>query len=164
MKYDLSFTKKANTLLSERFQTTKKQCWANAQYSRRECLEISSIASSVSENDLEDVVCKAITRASVEVFDKDIEDCHQVGKRGQTIVKFCTRKVSMHVLNVRKNLTKYPWRTGQGKLYVNQNLCSYYIVLWSKSKSLHKMGKTFSHYVSNGTVKIKYRRLHNLYQ
>ena len=147
MKSDLSFTKKANTLLSERFQTIKKQCWANAQYSGRECLEISSIASSVSENDLEDVVCKAITRASVEVFDKDIEDCHQVGKRGQTIVKFCTRKVSMHVLNVRKNLTKYPWRTGQGKLYVNQNLCSYYIVLWSKSKSLHKMGKTFSHCV-----------------
>ena len=147
MKSDLSFTKKANTLLSERFQTIKKQCWANAQYSRRECLEISSIASSVSENDLEDVVCKAITRASVEVFDKDIEDCHQVGERGQTIVKFCARKVSMHVLNVRKNLTKYPWRTGQGKLYVNQNLCSYYIVLWSKSKSLHKMGKTFSHCV-----------------
>ena len=26
--------------------------------------------------------------------DKDIEDCHQVGKRGQTIVKFCKRKVS----------------------------------------------------------------------
>ena len=28
-------------------------------------------------------------------------------------------------------------------------------VLWSKSKSLHRMGKIFSYYVSNGTVKIK---------
>ena len=45
--------------------------------------------------------------------------------------------------------------TGQGKLYINQSLCPYYRVLWSKSKSLHSMGKIYSYYVSNGTVKIK---------
>ena len=76
MKSDLSVSKKVNTLLSETLQTMEKQCSANAQYSRRECLEISGIPSSVSDNDLEDVVCKAITKASVEVSDKDIEDCH----------------------------------------------------------------------------------------
>ena len=57
MKSDMSVTKKVNTLLSERLQTIEKQCWANAQYSRRECLEISGIPSSVSDNDLQDVVC-----------------------------------------------------------------------------------------------------------
>ena len=95
MKSDLSVTKKVNTLLSERLQTMEKQCWANAQYSMRECLEISGIPSSVS--DLEDVVCKAITMAGVEVSDKDFEDCHRVGKGGATIVKFCKRKVSKHI-------------------------------------------------------------------
>ena len=35
-------------------------------------LKISGILSSVSDNDLEDVVCKAITKAGVEVSDKDI--------------------------------------------------------------------------------------------
>ena len=45
MKSDLSVTKKVNTLLSERLQTMEKQCWANAQYSRRECLVISGIPS-----------------------------------------------------------------------------------------------------------------------
>ena len=35
MKSDMSVTKKVNTVLSERFQTIEKQCWANAQYSRR---------------------------------------------------------------------------------------------------------------------------------
>ena len=35
-------------------------------------LKISGILSSVSDNDLEDVVCKAITNAGVEVSDKDI--------------------------------------------------------------------------------------------
>ena len=76
MKSDLSVTKKMNTLLSERLQTKEKQCWANAQDSRRGCLKISGIPSSVSDNDLEDVVCKAIRKAGVEVPDKDIEDCH----------------------------------------------------------------------------------------
>ena len=38
MKSDKSVTKKVNTLLSEGLQTIEKQCWANAQYSRRECL------------------------------------------------------------------------------------------------------------------------------
>ena len=45
--------------------------------------------------------------------------------------------------------------TGQGKLYINQSLCPYCKVLSLKSKSLHRMGKIFSYYVSNGTVKIK---------
>ena len=45
--------------------------------------------------------------------------------------------------------------TGQGKLYSKQSLCPYYRVLWSKSKSLHSMGKIYSYCVSNGTVKIK---------
>ena len=89
MKLDLSVTKKVNTLLSERLQTIEKQCRANAQYSRTERLEISGIPSSVSDKDLEDVVYKAVTKAGVEVSDKDIEDCHRVGKRDTTIVKFC---------------------------------------------------------------------------
>ena len=125
----------------------------------RECLEISGIPSSVTDNDLEDVVCKAITKAGVDVSDKDIEDCHRVGKRSTIIVKFCKRKVSKQVLNVRKDLTLFSMEdlqlTGQGSLYINQSLCSYYRVLWSKSKSLHRMGKIFSYYVSNGTVKIR---------
>ena len=125
----------------------------------RECFEISGIPSSVSDNNLEDVICKAITKAGTEVPDKDIEDCHRVGKRGTTIVKFCKRKVSKQVLNVRKDLTKLSMEdlqlTGQGKLYIKQSLFSYCRVLWSKSKSLHRVGKVFSYYVSNGTIKIK---------
>ena len=120
MKLDLSVTKKVNILWSERLQNIEKQCWANAQYSRRECLKISGFPSSVSDNDFEEVVCKAITKTGVDVSDKDIEDIHQVGKRN---VKFCKKKVSKQVLNVGKDLTKLPMEdlklTGQGKLYFN---------------------------------------------
>ena len=41
-----------NTLLSESLQTIEKHCWANAQYPRREYLEISGIPSLVRDNDL----------------------------------------------------------------------------------------------------------------
>ena len=163
MKSDLSVTKKLNTLLSERLKTIEKPCWTNTQYSRRECLEISGIPSSVSDNDLEDAVCKAITKAGVAVSDKDIEGCHRVGKKGTAIVKFCKRKMSKQVLNFRKDLTKLSMEklqlTGQGKLYIKQSLCFYYSVLRSKSKSLHRMGKTFLYYVSNATVKIKIQEM-----
>ena len=95
MKSDLSVTKKGKTQLSKRLQTIEKQCWANAQYSRRECLEISDIPSSVSENDVEEVLCQTITKAGVEVSDKDIEDCYQVDTKGTIIVKFC-RELATH--------------------------------------------------------------------
>ena len=52
VKSDLRCHKKVNTLLSKRLQTIEKQYWANAQYSRRECLKISGIPSSVSVSDL----------------------------------------------------------------------------------------------------------------
>ena len=56
-------------------------------------------------------------------------------------------------------MTKLPMEdlqlNDQGKLYINQSVCPYCTVLWSKIKSLHSMGNIFSYYVSNGIVKIK---------
>ena len=91
--------------------------------------------------------------------DKNIEGCRRVGKKGTTIVNFCKRKITKQVLNFTKDLTKLSMEklqlTGQSKLYINQSLWPYYIVLWSKSKFLHRMDKIFSYYVSNDTVKTK---------
>ena len=40
-------------------------------------------------------------------------------------------------------------------IFINQNLCSYYHLLWSTSKKLHGKGRIFGCYVSNGSIKIK---------
>ena len=40
---ELSITKNDNTFLSSRLVTLERQCWANAQYSRRDCLDTVSI-------------------------------------------------------------------------------------------------------------------------
>ena len=85
----------------------KIECWAKAQYSRRECLEITGIiSSSVSDKDLDEVVCKVVTEAGVDINADDVENCHRVGNKGQTIIKFSKRKVSRQVLSVRKDLNK----------------------------------------------------------
>ena len=159
LKSDFSATRIENNSLNERLIALERQCWANAQYSRRECLEITGIPSSVSDKDLEEVVCKAITKAGVDITPDNIEDCHRVGNKGQTIIKFGKRKVSRQVLSVRKDLNKVKMSdidlTGQSTLYINQSLCPYYRMLWSKTKTLYKKGKIDSFHVSNGNIKIR---------
>ena len=122
-------------------------------------LKITGIPSSVSDKDLEEVVCKAITKAGVNINVDEIEDCHRVGKKGQTIIKFCKRKVSRQVLSVRKDLNKVKRSdidlTGQNTLYINQSLCPYNRTLWSKTKTWYQKCKIDSFYVSNGNIKIR---------
>ena len=65
LKSDFSATRIENNSLKERLIALETQCWANAQYSRWECLEITGIPSSVSNKDPEEVVCEAITKAYV---------------------------------------------------------------------------------------------------
>ena len=159
LKSNFSATRIENNSLNERLIALERQCWANAQYSRRECLEITVIPSSVSDTDLEQVLCKAITKTGVDITADDIEDCHRVGNKGQTIIKFGKRKLSRQVLSVRKDLNKVKMSdidaTGQSTLYINQSLCPYYRMLWSKTKTLYKKGKIDSFYLSNGNIKIR---------
>ena len=47
MESDLTISRNVNVKLMERLVVTEQKCWANEQYSRRECLEISGIPESV---------------------------------------------------------------------------------------------------------------------
>ena len=113
----------------------------------------------MSDKDPEEVVCKTITKAGVDITGDDIEDCHRVGNKGQTTIKFGKRKVSRQVLSVKKDLNKVKMSdidlTGKSILYITQSLCPYYRMLWSKTKTLYQKGKIDSFYVSNGNIKIR---------
>ena len=58
LKSDLAITKNVNSQLHNRFVNMERQCWANAQSSRRECMEIVGIPTSVPNNELEKTFCK----------------------------------------------------------------------------------------------------------
>ena len=145
LKSDFSCIRIENNSGNERLIALERQCWANARYSRRECLEITGIPSSVSDKDLEEVVRKSITKAGVDITADDIEDCHRVGNKGQTMIKFGKRKVTRQMLSVRKDLKKVKMSdidlTRRSSLYMNQSLCPYYRMLWSKNKTLYQKSR-----------------------
>ena len=55
----------------------ERQCWANAEYSRRECVEILEIPSSVCRNQLEDSVWKIFDKLKFSVVKDNLEDCYR---------------------------------------------------------------------------------------
>ena len=159
LRSELDITKNVNSLLSDRLTSLERQFWANAQYSRRECVEISGIPKSMEDNALESTLCKIFDKVGMEINQNLIEACHRIGRQGNTIVKFTRRKDCQHLLKIKKDLSKLTFEeinlARDTKIFVHQSLCACYRVLWSKSKALHKMGLIFGYFVSNGTIKIR---------
>ena len=78
LESDVIITKQVNTKLCDKMKFLERQCWANKQYSRRECLEISGVPESVTDNDLEGKVLKLLEKIDVEVHPDHIEACHWI--------------------------------------------------------------------------------------
>ena len=90
---ELSIVKNVNTVLSNRLVTLERQCWANAQYSRRKCLDIVGIPPEVSEEVLEETVSNIFDKIGCRISPDHIESCHCISKKSDTvIVKFSRRK------------------------------------------------------------------------
>ena len=62
LEADVKIAKNINNLLSQLVVGLERQCWANAQYSRRECLEIVGVSHSVDDNSLEERLCKFLKK------------------------------------------------------------------------------------------------------
>ena len=85
---------------------TERKCWANKQYSRRECIEISGIPASVSDNALENKIQEVFRGIIVEGDAQNIDLCHRLkGKvsKGRVILKLSKRKDAEKIkLNKKK--------------------------------------------------------------
>ena len=92
LEADLAVTKNVNSKLMEMVVQTERQCWANAQYSRRDTIEVIGIPSSIRDKDLEDKVRNIFEEIGVNVNERDIQACHRLRERNRTIVKFVNRK------------------------------------------------------------------------
>ena len=157
---ELIVSKKVNSELQKHIIQLEKQCWANVQYSRRECLELVGIPSSIEHDQLEDKVVEIFNKVGCNIMKENVEACHRIGKNNdRVIIKFSKRKECLQVLSVKKDLKNLDMvdigLPENCKVFVNQSLCPYYKLLWSKSKKLHSMGKIHNFFISNGTIKIK---------
>ena len=60
----------------------ERKYWANAQYSRRECLELVGIPQSVKDDDLEKIVTKIVNKVGINITERDMQAVHRIGKEG----------------------------------------------------------------------------------
>ena len=142
-------------MLTEQLSNVERLCWSNAQYSKRERLEVVGIPSSVNIRHLEGKVCTVFNRIGVAVKPDDIEACHRLHKK-KTIAKFSKRKVCQQVLRVKKELknidpSKFDFPEGTA-IFINESLCSYYKMLWNKCKKLWGKKLIYTYFTSNGNI------------
>ena len=58
------------------------RCYANKQYSRKECLEISGISANFAYNRLESKVLEILQEIEVPIDPSLFEDCHHLHSKG----------------------------------------------------------------------------------
>ena len=73
---ELVVTKRATSELCKRVVTMERQCWANAQYSRRECLEVVGIPQQVDDKNLETKVLSIFQKIGCIIDPSFIDNCH----------------------------------------------------------------------------------------
>ena len=106
LESELLVTKQVNTKLCDQRKLLERHCWANEQYSRRECLEIPGVPESVSHKDLEGKVLNLFQKIDIEVHPDNIEACHWVKSNTgpkKVIIKMSRRKDADKFEGQRKN-------------------------------------------------------------
>ena len=108
LESEVLVTKQVNTKLCDLMKLLEHQCWANKQYSRRECLEISGVPESVSDKDLEGKVLNVFQKIDIEVHPDNIEACHWVkSNAGPKKVKMSRRKDAYKIRRAKKKNERF---------------------------------------------------------
>ena len=79
LESELTISKKVGDLLQTKIKALERTCVMAEQYSRRECLEISGIPVSISNDDLEEKVRDIFNLIEAPVSAENIEACHRIG-------------------------------------------------------------------------------------
>ena len=78
MRSQLLVTKRVNNNLLKQNRILGRKYAENDQYSWRECLEISAIPGSISNNNLDETVLKTFSETGITVDSKDVEACERL--------------------------------------------------------------------------------------
>ena len=143
MESDLKISRNVNVKLIESLVVTERKFWANEQYSRTECLEISGIPESLSDNALEDKIQGVLRGIDAKVETENIGLCHLLkgkGSKGRFILKLSKRKDAEKIKLNKKKLKNIDHKkiglSSGTKVLINESLCGYYKLLWSKCEKL----------------------------
>ena len=155
---NLSITRRCNDLL-ERITQVERNNLNNAQYNRRETLEINPVPSDIADDVLEQSVCQALSLTGTSVEPDDLQACHRMRKKDRVIIKFKCRKQKHRVLLNRKTLQNKSLDFIQlkfsGKLFVNESMCHENHQFAYKCRQLKSARKIYSTWFYNSTLHIK---------
>ena len=140
--------KNCNRLLSERIVGLEKNAVSNAQYHRRESLEINySVPASIGDVP-ENSVCKALSLTGYEVKPDDLQACHRLKKNDTAIVKFkCTkqkRSILINKTNLRNKSDVLTKLNFSGRLFISESMYHENHQLSYKCRQLKNAGKIHS--------------------
>ena len=124
---DLAITRNCNRLLTARVVQLERNAVTNAQYHRRESVEINPVPPSISDEKLELNICKALSLTGYEYKPDDLQPFHCLKKKESVIVKFKCWKLKRSVLVNRKNRRNKSEDLRQlkfsGKLFISESMC-----------------------------------------
>ena len=119
--------------------TMARQCYANKQYSWRECIEILGIPAILANNCLKSKVFEILKEITVPITPSLVEDCHHLPSKGlpkKVIIKLNHRKDIRRILlnknklkNLKPELVNLPGKT---KVFINESLCLYLCLCFLK--------------------------------
>ena len=91
---NLSISRRCNELLLEHFTQLGRNILNNAQYNRRETLEINPMPSDIVYNILEQSMCQAISLPGISEEPDDLQADYRMEKKDRLIVKGERKKFS----------------------------------------------------------------------
>ena len=131
------------------------------QYIRRNNIEICNIPEDI--KDLEQSIIKIGRAVDIMILRSDIEACHRLHKKANNqgprnvIVRFVNRKKCESLLRKSKSFASPLIQEKAGlksRIYINNNLCGYYKMLWGKTKKLYNMNVINEFWIFNGTLNV----------
>ena len=143
LESDLHISRNVNDTLSDKLVVLERKCYANEQYSRRDCLEMLGITAKVGDKDIEKKVLEILDAIDTPVETDLVKDCHRIPSKSspkKVILKRSRRKDSRWVLLNKTNLKQLKPESlnlpAGVKIYISESLCPYYKKLWTKCRKL----------------------------
>ena len=145
---------------SKQMENLERDSYAIQQYSRRECIEIAGIPTSIPNENVEAKCIEIINAIGVDVDGNDLQACHRLFSKDRVIVKFIHRKKALKCLYNKSKLKDIPGNQfgfqAKTKLYINESLCPPYRRLFGKcNQALLKNKKIKNLWTFNGNIKIR---------
>ena len=155
---EMQISKTCNSLLRKQIIDLERSSLDNAQYLGREMIEISPVPLELSKNELEGLVCKALSLSGNEVYPDDLEACHHPKKKENVIMKF-KRKLKYKVINNRKIMKNKSKELNELKfsnnLYISESMCAGNHSLFFKCRKLKKARKIFNTWFFNNAINVQ---------